>query len=177
MRADAVRNRARILAAADAIFTAQGTGASTEDVARRAGVGIGTVFRHFPLKQDLISAVLHERITRLAREARALGDASDPGAAFLTFFTGLIEHALANKALVDALGTSARPDSDAKRDLVAAGTALLARAQAVGAIRPDLDGDDLQALVTGCLEMERRARQSGRPGRMLALIQDAIKPR
>lgn len=177
MRADAARNRARILAAADAVFTAKGTGGSTEDVAQRAGVGIGTVFRHFPVKQDLISAVLHERISRLAREAHALGDASDPGAAFLTFFTGLIEQALANKALVDELGATTHPDSDAKRDLVAAGGALLARAQAAGAIRADLDADDLQALVTGCLEMERRARQSGRPGRMLALIQEALKPR
>lgn len=96
-RADAARNRARILAAADAVFTAKGTGASTEDVAVRAGVGIGTVFRHFPVKQQLISAVLNERIARLAREAHTLGDAGDPGAAFLTFFTGLIEHVLAKR--------------------------------------------------------------------------------
>jgi AcrR family transcriptional regulator len=177
MRADAARNRARILAAADAVFTAKGTGASTEDVAERAGVGIGTVFRHFPVKQELISAVLDERIARLAREADALGDADDHGAAFFTFFTGLVEHALANKALIDALGGTVHPVSDAKRDLLRAGGALLTRAQSAGTIRADLDADDLQALVTGCLEMERRARESGRPGRMLALMQDAIKPR
>jgi AcrR family transcriptional regulator len=177
MRADAARNRARILAAADAVFTVKGTSASTEDVAERAGVGIGTVFRHFPAKQELISAVLDERIARLARQARALGNADDPGAAFLTFFTGLIEHALENKALVDALGGTAPAASNAKQDLLRAGGALLARAQAAGAIRADLDADDLQALVTGCLEMERRARESGRPGRMLALMRDAIGPR
>jgi hypothetical protein len=122
-------------------------------------------------------AVLNARIGRLARAADALGDADDPGAAFLAFFTGLIEHALANKALIDALGGTAHPVSDAKRDLLRAGGVLLARAQEAGAIRADLDADDLQALVTGCLEMERRARESGRPGRMLALMQDAIKPR
>jgi AcrR family transcriptional regulator len=177
VRADAARNRARVLAAADEVFTAKGTGASTEDVAERAGVGIGTVFRHFPAKQELISAVLDDRIARLAREAHALGGADDPGAAFLTFFSGLIEHALANRALVDALGGTAHPVSDAKRDLLQAGGVLLARAQAAGAIRADLDADDLQALVTGCLEMERRGRESGRPGRMLALMQDALKPR
>jgi AcrR family transcriptional regulator len=176
MRADAARNRARILAAADAVFTAEGTGASTEEVAERAGVGIGTVFRHFPAKQELISAVLEDRIARLAGDAHALGNADDPGAAFLTFFTGLIEHALANKALIHALGGTAHPVSDAKRDLMQAGGALLARAQASGAIRADLDAEDVQALVTGCLEMERRAREIGRPGRMLALIQDAIRP-
>ncbi|MEV0721086.1 helix-turn-helix domain-containing protein [Asanoa sp. NPDC050611] len=62
MRADAARNRARILAAAEAVFAERGAAASTEDVASRAGVAIGTVFRHFPTKDDLLRAVLKDRI-------------------------------------------------------------------------------------------------------------------
>src|SRR4051812_5490623 len=85
-RADALRNRARVLTAAEAVFAARGTSASTEEVAREAGVGIGTVFRHFPTKEALLEAVYVARLRRLAEEADALVSADDAGEAFFTFF-------------------------------------------------------------------------------------------
>src|SRR5689334_6744231 len=88
LRADARRNRARVLEAAGAVFAAEGVGAPTEAVAKRAGVGIGTVFRHFPTKEALLAAVLVERMRGLAEHARAAVAEDDAGAALF----GFLEH-------------------------------------------------------------------------------------
>ena len=84
-RADAVRNRAAILAAAGAVFAERGPAASTEEVARRAGVAVGTVFRHFPTKRDLLVAILKALLARLDAEARQLA-ADDPATGLFRFF-------------------------------------------------------------------------------------------
>ncbi|MEU9844544.1 helix-turn-helix domain-containing protein, partial [Actinomadura sp. NPDC048032] len=98
LRADALRNRAKVLAAAEEVFAVQGTSASTEEVARKAGVGIGTVFRHFPTKESLLEAVLVALLKRLAAEARDLRAAADPGAAFFGFFTRVVSQAASSGA-------------------------------------------------------------------------------
>jgi AcrR family transcriptional regulator len=77
LRADARRNQARVLETAEAVFAAKGTAASTEEIARQAGVGIGTVFRHFPTKEALLEAVFVGRLRRLADEVDALAAAKD----------------------------------------------------------------------------------------------------
>ena len=103
LRADARRNRECILAAADAIFAAQGPSASTEEVARRAGVAIGTIFRHFPTKESLLEAVVVERLRGLVEEARLLSSADDPGAAFFAFFRQWVAVSATKHALAEAL--------------------------------------------------------------------------
>ena len=91
MRHDALRNRERILAAAEEVFGEQGAAGSTEEVARRAGVGIGTVFRHFPTKNELIEAALIRHFARLTDRARALADASQPDEALRALVREMIE--------------------------------------------------------------------------------------
>src|ERR1700680_1105959 len=94
LRADAQRNRARLLDVAEVVFASKGIAASTEEIAREAGVGIGTVFRHFPTKEALLEAVFVRRLEQLAAHADALADAYDPGAAFFTFFSHVVELAV-----------------------------------------------------------------------------------
>src|SRR5258708_17586261 len=93
-RADAQRNRARLLDVAELVFATKGIGASTEEIAREAGVGIGTVFRHFPTKEALLEAVFIRRLQQLAARADALAEADDPGAAFFSFFSYVVELAV-----------------------------------------------------------------------------------
>jgi len=171
LRADARRNRVRILEAADAVFSSDGLAASTEQIARRAGVGIGTVFRHFPTKDDLVEAVVVHRIERLADEAERLsGDE-----AFFEFFANVIRQARANLALRDALADEFGPAlASAKQRLNDAGQALLERAQAAGVVRKDVSADDLKALVNGCLVMEQHAPDP--PGRMIEVVCAGLRP-
>src|SRR5437899_3237972 len=100
MRADARGNRARVLEAAEAVFTARGASASTEEIAQQAGVGIGTVFRHFPTKEALLEAILMDRVARLGEMARSLATAAEPGAALLGLFTRMVEEAATKKTYV-----------------------------------------------------------------------------
>ncbi|MCP2328841.1 AcrR family transcriptional regulator [Hamadaea flava] len=151
LRADARRNRERLLAAAEQVFAEQGVTASTEDVARVAGVGVGTVFRHFPTKEQLIEAVYHARLARLAELADRLADSADPGAAFAEFFSTTVEGAATKNALVEALSRAgvdtAAPEVGGwvRRAL----GVLLARAQQAGAVRPDVTVPDLLGLLVG----------------------------
>ena len=151
MRADARRNRARILAAAEQVFTAKGAGASTEEVARVAGVGIGTVFRHFPTKEDLLRAIVSAGVARLAEQTQALLADGAPETAFYTFFTGMVEQAAGRKTIVDLLGDAAmefdtaRPISAWRQTI----EALLVRAQAAGAVRADVRPPEVLAVLRG----------------------------
>src|SRR3569833_4233648 len=98
MRADARRNRAKVLAAAEEAFAADGLAVPRVDIARRAGVGAGTVYRHFPSKEALFQAVVLERIEQFAEEARALATAANPGDAFLDYFVRVIKQASLSRA-------------------------------------------------------------------------------
>ena len=157
LRADARRNRARVLAAAEEAFAVDGLSVPLDDIARLAGVGAGTVYRHFPSKEALFQAVVLERIAQFTEEARALVAAEDPGETFFDYFRRVIKQASLNRAICEALGesTGLAFKSDAGEDFRAAMAALLVRAQAVGAVRADIDGDDLRALIVGCLAVER----------------------
>jgi AcrR family transcriptional regulator len=159
MRADARRNRAKVLAAAEEAFAADGLAVPLDDIARLAGVGAGTVYRHFPSKEALFQAVVLDRIQQFAEEARGLAAADDPGEAFLDHFVRVIKQASLNRAICDALAESGGHalQADAGDEFRAALAQLLERAQAAGAVRRDIDGDDLRALIVGCLAVERYA--------------------
>ena len=159
LRADARRNRARVLAAAATVFAAQGVGASTEEVARAAGVGVGTVFRHFPTKEALLLAVYEARLAELADEARALADADDPGAAFEAFFRTVVARSGTKLAVVDALavvGIDVRTSAQ-QTGLGAALRVLLTRAQDAGRIRADIGIADVTALLAGASRAVQQA--------------------
>jgi AcrR family transcriptional regulator len=149
LRADARRNRARILAAAEEVFTEQGASASTEEVARRAGVAIGTVFRHFPAKDDLLRAIMKDLLQRLADEVTALASEGDPSTALFTLFTRMVAQAAAKKTVIDLLsrtGTEIQVTRSAEglRHGIAE---LLALAQHAGTVRDDIQIAEVMALL------------------------------
>lgn len=179
-RADARRNQARILEAAETVFAAQGITASTEDIALQAGVGIGTVFRHFPTKEALIEAIFEARLRHLANDANALLGASDAGEAFFTFFAHMVEHGTTKKTFAEALaqtGLDARiAKSPIARDVLRALENLLGRAQAAGAVRADATVADIVALVVGNSRAAEHA--VGDPAvqaRTLAIVCDGLR--
>jgi AcrR family transcriptional regulator len=147
VRADAERNRARILAAAEEVFAEQGASASTDEVASRAGVAIGTVFRHFPTKDDLLRAIMKNLLARLVDEVDTLADADD-GTGFYRFFADLVAEAAAKRAVVELLGFSVG-SLDGFTDAVAR---LLASAQAAGTVRADVDVAATMALLTSTVQ-------------------------
>ena len=182
-RADAVRNRARVLEAARAAFAAEGLAVPLDEIARRAGVGAGTVYRHFPTKEALFEAVIADQLAALAEdaEARAAGG-GDPGEQFFTFFATVIEDGTRKADLADALtsaGVRLRQETLASAGrLQQALAALLEGAQRAGAVRPDVDTMDLHALAAGALAAERK-RASGPdapPGRLTRIIADGLRP-
>jgi AcrR family transcriptional regulator len=153
MRADALRNRVRVLEAAEVVFAAKGVSASTEEIALLAGVGIGTVFRHFPSKEALLEAILLDRVAKLGAMARSLATSLDPGVALYGLFTRMVDQAVTKKTYVDALAdagfVSRIGRSQAGQEAVQALGALLVRAQQAGAVRDDIGVTELIALVVG----------------------------
>ncbi len=151
MRADARRNYDRLLAQARAAFAEHGTGTSLEDVARRAGVGIGTLYRHFPNRHALISAVWEDAVSDLLARSRALLDDPQPCSALVTWLRAIVTHAGEYRGLSSALMSASQDDSSALARCSApmrqAGAALLARAQEAGAVRPDVSISDLLQLT------------------------------
>ncbi|GAA2157528.1 TetR/AcrR family transcriptional regulator [Actinomadura napierensis] len=177
LRADALRNRAKVLAAAEDVFAAQGTSASTEEVARRAGVGIGTVFRHFPTKESLLEAVLVALLERLAAQARDLASAADPGEAFFGFFARVVAQAATKQAVTDALaeaGVDAREATGRTGpDVKAAIGTLLERAQRAGAVRADIGPSEVTALLAG---ISYAAGRAGGSDDVLRIAFDGLRP-
>lgn len=155
LRADAQRNRARILQVAFEAFASEGLGVSVHEIARRAGVGTGTVSRHFPTKESLYEAVVLSRAGWLTGQAVGLARSDDPGTAFFEFFALVVAEGAANRAMAEALsGTRFDLDAAVRRegfDMISALGDLLARAQRTGAVRGDADAADVKALITGCL--------------------------
>ena len=165
MRADAVRNRARILEAAARVFAAGGPDASTEQVAAEAGVAIGTVFRHFPTKADLQRAILKDLLADLTE---ALPDADLYG-----FFTRLVRESAAKRSVIAEL-----VDLDAQltglRDGIAA---LLERAREAGEVRPGIRVDEVMALlISTCQGAMRAGWDEELQDRTLAVVFAGLRP-
>ena len=185
MRADARRNRERVLAAADEVFAGLGPDASTEEVARRAGVSIGTVFRHFPTKEGLIEAVVVGRLTTLAIEAEQLRDAEDAEAAFLAFARRWSElSASKHRFAVElarsgaAVGTVRSANPEAARRLHGAVAALLTHAQRAGSIRKDLTAADVIAILVGASQaQEHIGPDPQQRAHLLSVTIDGLRPR
>jgi AcrR family transcriptional regulator len=176
LRADARRNRARVLAAAQQAFADEGVSVPLDEIARRAGVGPGTVYRHFPTKESLFEAVVLDSIDRLTEQARERLAVEDPGGAFFEYFDLVAGQALLNKALCDALESSgdrtAAPTSEQRAEFRALFGELLERAQRVGALRPDIERDDLPALLSGYVAIQRQSP----PDRLLGrIITDGLR--
>jgi AcrR family transcriptional regulator/GNAT superfamily N-acetyltransferase len=180
LRADARRNRERLLEVARTAFAEEGLAVPLDEIAGRAGVGPGTLYRHFPTKEALFEAVLQDRMQRLADEAGALRDAPDPGAALLGFIDRLVAEAAPKKDLVDALASAGTGISAALAETGARIRGeighLLARAQRDGAVRSDIGTADLMALIAGVLfALQRRSAELADPRRAVAVLRDGLR--
>lgn len=187
LRADARRNRARILEAADEVFAASGPSASTEEVARRADVAIGTLFRHFPTKDALVEAVFVNRLQSLADQASALAAADDPAEAFFGFLTSWIDLSADKLTFADALARQGVDVSAAaghasyvqvRADLLDAVGRLLTRAQAAAAVRDDIGVAELNAVLVGAARMAEHGRHEPTVlARARDVVFDGLRPR
>jgi AcrR family transcriptional regulator len=150
-RADAVRNRARVVEAAAAVFAEQGLEASVPEVAARAGVGKATVYRSFPTKEHLVAAVVAERLRRFETRIRAALAADDAWEAFVGLLDELAAVRAGDRLLAGGMTKAIHgPELDAARAaLWEAVEALLARARAQGGMRPDAGPEDLRVLWAG----------------------------
>jgi AcrR family transcriptional regulator len=180
-RVDARANRGRILDVAEEVFGKGGESASTEEVARLAGVGIGTVFRHFPTKAALLETVLAREFDRLRAQAEALLGAADPGKAFFALFGHLIARAptkvAITEALLDAGGDLDGDAAQASDGLRRAISALLRNAQQAGAIRDDVELPEIYALLAGISQAAARAHLDEEArARLLAVVFDGLAP-
>jgi AcrR family transcriptional regulator len=145
LRADAQRNLDRLLGAAAECFAEQGVDCSVDEIARRAGVGHGTVFRRFPTKDALLAAVLAVHLGELAAAAEAACEEPNAGEAFDHFVRGMAEAYARNRAMVEAMKRCEQaPEVDALTNAVAR---LVRHAQDAGAVRGDVNGKDVLALI------------------------------
>lgn len=180
LRADARRNRARILEVAVEAFAADGLSVPVQEIARRAGVGTGTVSRHFPTKEALFEAILLGRAGQLVDEAARLARSDDPGAAFFEFFTLVIAEGTANLGMAEALAGAVDLETSTKRggsDVLGALNDLLVRAQQTGAVRADVDAMDVKALISGCLARAPRTTDSAARDRMISIARQGLRGR
>ncbi|GHH40837.1 TetR family transcriptional regulator [Streptomyces candidus] len=184
MRADARRNHDRLLAEARAAFAAHGTDASLEEVARRAGVGIGTLYRHFPTRYALMGAVFQGAVDELVARAEGLTHASAPCEALVAWLRAIITHAGEYRGLARALMAECGTDNPASAmascsiPMREAGTALLARAQRSGAVRPDVPIRDLMQLTNAiALAAEQSPDDPELADRLLSLALRGLRPR
>jgi AcrR family transcriptional regulator len=155
-RADAARNRERVLEAAKSVFSAGGSEASLEAVAKRAGVGIGTLYRHFPTREALFEAVYRREVEQLSELAEHLKDEPVPVDALRRWLRSCIEFIATKKGMSAALAVAVQADSELRAysydSLTKAVGMLLDRAVAVGEIRSGVSSEDLfRALVGMCV--------------------------
>jgi AcrR family transcriptional regulator len=182
MRADAQRNYTRLLSAASAAFIEHGADdVSLEEIARRAGVGIGTLYRHFPTRQALLEAVYRDQVDLLSARAKELCDAESPGDALADWLRALVRFSSTKRSMTTALLATLGKDSEllssCSQIICGAAETLLGRAQQAGVVRQDADARDLIRLVHAVnIATERAPSDPGQADRMLALILDGLRP-
>lgn len=147
-RADARRNFEALLAAARDAFAENGTEASLEDIARRAGVGIGTLYRNFPTRDDLFRSVYVEEIDQLAAVAVQVAD-EPPWEALAIWLQRFVGYAATKRAIMEALNRDSEMFRSCREIMYAAGEPLFLRAQKAGAVRSDATFDDVLRMVSG----------------------------
>ncbi|GAA0621950.1 TetR/AcrR family transcriptional regulator [Kribbella sandramycini] len=173
-RADARRNFDALLSAAREAFAEKGVDASLEDIARRAGVGIGTLYRNFPTRQDLLSAVYFGEIEELCLAAEEAADLP-PWEALTTWLRRFVAYVATKRAIWESLNRESDSFQEAREAMYAAGTPLFERVQAAGEARADMSIDDLLRMVsglTGCNFVDEEQRD-----RVLQIALDGVRAR
>ncbi|WNG85337.1 TetR family transcriptional regulator [Mycobacterium sp. ITM-2016-00317] len=179
LRADAARNRELLLAAAEEEFAERGPAASVADIARRAGVAKGTVFRHFASKEDLIASIVCAHTAALTAAARRLADAADPGAALLEFLTIAADQRQRHDLTFLQSASESDPRvTEVRKELQTALGTLVDRAHDAGALRPDVSTMDVFLLMCAPVHVVENL---AAPApllwqRYLAIIFDGLRP-
>jgi AcrR family transcriptional regulator len=183
MRADAQRNYAKLLSAASAAFSEHGADdVSLEEIARRACVGIGTLYRHFPTRQALLEAVYRDQVDVLHAKADELLASASPGEALAEWLRALMVFSSTKRSLTTAMLATISKESEVmtacSKVVRDSADALVARAQQAGAIRPDVNSTDLIRLLHGIsIATERQPTDAAQADRMFALVLDGLRPR
>lgn len=175
-RADARRNRDKLVAAASAVIAEAGAEASLEEIARRAGVGSATLHRHFRSRTELLEAVLRDRVQALCSRAEGLLAEPSAGTALVTWLHAVVAHAATARGLGPALtGYKADPEFSPHSMIQDAGQQLLARAHQDGSVAATVTVDDVLQLANGIsLATESLPDPAQRAGRLMALVADGL---
>jgi len=180
-RADAIRNRERVLEAAKAVFSEGGTEAGLEAVARRAGVGIGTLYRHFPTREALYEAVYRREVEQLAELAQQLRATLPPVAGLRHWLQALVEFVATKKGMAAALALAAHKPPDLMADMtsrmVEAIGMLLGPAAEAGDVRRDIGPEDLLRTVVGLCYMQDGPGWQTQVMRLLDVFLDGLRLR
>jgi AcrR family transcriptional regulator len=171
-RADARRNYDKLVAAAREAFAEDGVEASLEEVARRAGVGIGTLYRHFPTRQDLFDAVYLDEVEAISRSGDELGDLP-PWDAFVSWTDRVVAYVSTKRALAEALNHNSEMFQAGRAAVQENGERFLARAVEAGVARPGLSFDDVLRMVAGITAVD--CVDSAQRDRILRLALDGLR--
>ena len=181
MRADAQRNRELLLAAAVKAFSTEGTEVTLEAIARDAGVGIGTLYRHFPSREALVDAAYRSELARLCDAVPGLLESMPADQAMRTWMDQFIEYMSAKRGMSGALrmviASGGNPFAESRSRLLAAFSALMNAGAADGTMRADLDPADLLASMSGVSLAVGEPSQRDQAGRLLDLLMDGLRYR
>jgi AcrR family transcriptional regulator len=173
MRADARRNYDLLVTAAMAVVAEEGPDASLNEIARRAGVGPGTLYRHFPTRDALLAAVFEGRLVKLCARAEELDEAMPPGEALVAWLRSLVTHAMTDRGLgARMMLSTSTAGVDCWAMLRGAAERLLHPAQRAGCVRGDVDFADRVELTAGIAQV---AADPGRADRLLTLTLDGLR--
>jgi AcrR family transcriptional regulator len=175
LRADAAQNRARLLSVAYDTFAELGVGAPVDEIARRAGVGAGTLYRHFPTKEQLFLAVVMDRVDHVFARAAELLRTEPPGEAFFTFFSEVIDRGTADHGLADALENSGIELPDVEDRFRGICEELVEQAQQAGTLRADLVPDDVKFLLKGSFAAQRYLEDQSRAAFLRTVVLDGMR--
>jgi AcrR family transcriptional regulator len=181
LRADARRNRDRVLEVAQQVFASEGLAVPIDEIARRAGLGVGTLYRHFPTKDALFEAIVVGRMEQLVEQAREGARAADPGGAFFGFLERMVEEGSAKKDFLTALagtGVDLQRIAAIKQRMKRAVAVLVERAQGAGDVRADVSAGDVLTLVMGTVgAADRHGAGPAERRRLLRIICDGLRAR
>lgn len=179
MRADARKNRDAVLTAATAAFAADGVDASLEDIARAAGVGVGTLYRHFPTREALVFGVYSREVELLADSAREFAAALPPADALRAWMRRFVQYAATKRGLIGMLHVMMREESEvfepAKKQIRDAAAELLEAAERAGTIRGDIVAEDLTRSIGGICMASDPANGSACASRLVDLVFDGLR--
>ena len=178
LRADAVRNRELLITTAAAAFAARGAEVPLEDVARQAGVGIGTLYRHFPTRDSLVEAVYRHEVDVLCESADQLLDTLPPDQALQEWMQLFVRHVATKRGMLSVLkpmlSSNATFFAETKGRATAAASKLLDAGVAAGTVRADVDGGDLLRAIGGiCMSTDRE--RSDAADRLVGLLIDGLR--